>query len=77
VFGDTVNTTARHESTGAPGKIHCSSDTQMELNEVAPLAFSLEERGHVEMKGKGKLLSYWLEASESNELVNRKALKEL
>ena len=77
VFGDTVNTTARHESTGAPGKIHCSSDTQMELDIVAPRDFLLEERGYVDMKGKGELVTYWLEASESNELANKKALEEL
>jgi hypothetical protein len=31
----------------------------------------------VEMKGKGQLPSYWLEASEHNELVNAKALEKL
>lgn len=72
-----MNTTARHESTGAPGKIHCSQTTQEELQEVAPGNFSLQERGYIDMKGKGELLTYWLEASESNELVNKAALEKL
>eukprot|EP00977_Amphora_coffeiformis_P003123 scaffold581_cov169-Amphora_coffeaeformis.AAC.13 len=52
VFGDTVNTTSRHESTGKPGKIHCSSVCQMELVQSAGDRFRLKERGMVEMKGK-------------------------
>jgi len=80
VFGDTVNTAARHEQTGSPGRIHCSNATKGLL--FAPGAangsmYKIEERGLVEMKGKGSQTTYWLSASEDNQLVNSKALHEL
>jgi len=77
VFGDTVNTTSRHESTGKPGKIHCSSVCQMELVQSAGDRFRLKERGMVEMKGKGEQKTFWLEASPSNKDVNRHGLMAL
>lgn len=77
VFGDTVNTTARHESSGLPEMIHCSGSTKIELQEQHNGMFQITERGKVEMKGKGQMTTYWLEASESNLLVNRAALQQL
>jgi hypothetical protein len=77
VFGDTVNTTARHESTGMPGKIHCARSTRVELKQRAHERFVFVERGLVDMKGKGEVLTYWLKSSESNELVNTAALQQL
>lgn len=77
VFGDTVNTAARHESTGSAGMVHCSDVTKMELVKRAPELFVVKDRGLVEMKGKGKQRSHWLFASEMNELVNRSGLKAL
>jgi hypothetical protein len=72
-----VNTTARHESTGEAGKIHCSRVTCEELKKRAPEKFNIVERGLVEMKGKGKQLTYWLSSGECNNLVNESALKQL
>lgn len=77
VFGDTVNTTARHETTGRPGLIHCSHVTRDLLEERSGDMYSLAERGLVEMKGKGQQLTYWLSATEDNPLVNSSALQEL
>jgi guanylate cyclase soluble subunit beta len=52
VFGDTVSTATRHESTGAPGKIHCSKVTGQEIKQRNdPSKYCIVERGMIEMKG--------------------------
>lgn len=69
LFGDMVNTTSRHESTGMPGKIHCSSITFGKLTHFTehPEHYNFTPRGLVDMKGKGQLFTYWLDsAGESN-----------
>ncbi|XP_038064178.1 receptor-type guanylate cyclase Gyc76C-like [Patiria miniata] len=58
LFGDTVNTTSRMESNGLPLKIHCSMEIKENLDKIT--GYTLEERGLVNMKGKGELLTYWL-----------------
>ncbi|XP_053133430.1 atrial natriuretic peptide receptor 1 isoform X2 [Hemicordylus capensis] len=58
LFGDTVNTASRMESNGEALKIHLSAATKSILEEFG--CFELEFRGEVEMKGKGKLRTYWL-----------------
>lgn len=70
LFGDTVNTASRMESNGegrmallppllSPAlRIHLSSETKAVLEEFD--GFELELRGDVEMKGKGKVRTYWL-----------------
>ncbi|XP_077268388.1 guanylate cyclase 32E isoform X2 [Temnothorax americanus] len=60
LFGDTVNTASRMESTGLPLKIHCSSETKQLLDELR--GFFFVERGKVPMKGikGGERLTYFL-----------------
>jgi class 3 adenylate cyclase len=77
VFGDTINTTARHESTGKAGMVHCSDATRKELEMSAPELFVLKDRGLIEMKGKGQQNTHWLYASEMNEFANQTGLKAL
>jgi len=58
LFGDTVNTASRLESTGEPLKIHVSQATKLIFDKFG--TFRLELRGDIELKGKGKVTTYWL-----------------
>jgi class 3 adenylate cyclase len=56
VWGDTVNTASRLETTSVPGRIHVSADLARRLEP----AFVVERRGMIDLKGKGSSETYWL-----------------
>ncbi len=61
-----VNTASRLESTGEALKIHVSHATKMILDKFG--TFNLELRGDIELKGKGKVTTYWLHGSTEKDL---------
>jgi class 3 adenylate cyclase len=64
LFGDTINTTARIESTGEAGRIHLSQETA-DLIIKAGKQNWVERRNEVVVaKGKGALQTFWLSLSE-------------
>jgi hypothetical protein len=79
LFGDTVNTASRHESTGEVGKVQISSSTFAILNDGGPSTeFTFTERGLIDMKGKGKLVTYWLDSSlDANADANPTIIEEI
>lgn len=75
LWGDAVNTAARMESHGEPGKIHCSEAfarqlgttiEELEVEEgassiISRSQFIISYRGEMDVKGKGKMRTYFLE----------------
>lgn len=60
LFGDTVNTAARMESTSVPKKIQVSSSTADQLTKLGKGEWVEPREDDVEVKGKGTLRTYWL-----------------
>jgi class 3 adenylate cyclase len=56
LWGDTVNTASRMESSGVTGAVHCSSSTYGLLKD----RYTFESRGMLEIKGKGTLQTWLL-----------------
>ncbi|KAM9658976.1 LOW QUALITY PROTEIN: guanylate cyclase D-like [Trichechus inunguis] len=59
LFGDTVNTASRMESTGLPYRIHVSRNTAQTLLSLDE-GYKIDIRGQTELKGKGLEETYWL-----------------
>jgi class 3 adenylate cyclase len=76
VWGDTVNVASRLEAYSLPNRIHVSQDTACHLGD----SFALEPRGGIDVKGKGKLetffLSGWPQAHQSARTGARRARRE-
>ncbi|CAH0600120.1 unnamed protein product [Chrysodeixis includens] len=62
LFGDTVNTASRMESTGAAWRIQVSAATAERL--TAAGGYRLRSRGLTQIKGKGAMHTYWLLGKE-------------
>ncbi|MEI8368653.1 MAG: adenylate/guanylate cyclase domain-containing protein [Planctomycetia bacterium] len=56
LWGDTVNVASRMESSGQPGRVHISEQTEAQLRGQ----FALEDRGFVECKGLGAVKTFFL-----------------
>jgi class 3 adenylate cyclase len=57
LWGDTVNTASRMESTGEPGRIHVTARLRDELGD----RFRFTPRGELQVKGKGTMRTYFLD----------------
>jgi len=74
LFGDTVNTASRMESNGSPGLIHCSEKTAHIL--MKSDRHMLSSRGEIDVKGKGKMHTYWLDKAQAhNQYSNETAIQ--
>ena len=60
IWGDAVNIASRMESYALPNTIHLTEETADQLKDK----FLLEKRGYMEIKGKGKLLTYFLKGKK-------------
>ncbi|KAK4875863.1 hypothetical protein RN001_012285 [Aquatica leii] len=69
LFGDTVNTSSRMESNGEPLKIHISYECKVALDKLG--GYITEERGIVNMKGKGDVKTYWLVSATEKAIQRR------
>ncbi|EDX12878.1 soluble guanylate cyclase 88E isoform X1 [Drosophila simulans] len=61
LFGDTVNTASRMESTSIAMKVHISESTKVLIGPN----YKIIERGEIDVKGKGTMGTYWLEEREN------------
>jgi class 3 adenylate cyclase len=60
LFGDTVNTASRMETSSIPGSIHCSSDTAELLRKAGKGQWIMPRTELVTLKGKGTAQTYWV-----------------
>ncbi|GKY95689.1 hypothetical protein MPSEU_000529800 [Mayamaea pseudoterrestris] len=70
LFGDTVNTTARIESTGSPNRIHLSEEAANLLIAAGKQHWVEPRDDVVEAKGKGQLRTYWLVMQKDSDTVS-------
>jgi len=66
LFGDSMNTASRMESTSKALRIQCS-DTAARLARQQDVTLKFTPRGTIKVKGKGKMLSFWCNEGTGNE----------
>jgi class 3 adenylate cyclase len=62
IWGDTVNTASRMESSGSIGKVNISESTYQKIKDLS--FFRFEPRGKIAAKGKGEIEMYYAEGQE-------------
>jgi adenylate cyclase len=67
LWGDTVNTASRMQTTGVPGCIQVTERTRQLLGE----RYLFQERGIIQVKGKGKMRTYFLSGRTGSPTPNR------
>ncbi|XP_068090451.1 atrial natriuretic peptide receptor 1-like [Hyperolius riggenbachi] len=68
LFGDTVNTASRMESTSEALKIQCTCSTYELLKQIG--GYILVCRGTLSIKGKGDMTTYWIEGKTGSSTKN-------
>jgi class 3 adenylate cyclase len=70
VWGDTVNIASRMESTGSPGAVQVSHETYLRIRSM----YVFEDRGEIEVKGKGRMRTWLIKERKKGILVDRDSL---
>ena len=73
LFGDTVNTAARMESTGKRSRIHVSTAFATLLQEQGYGQWVRPREGPVFAQGKGEMATFWLESKEMTKMREQKS----
>lgn len=73
LFGDVVNTSSRMESTSQTNRIQCSQRAAGLLQDQWPAA-RLCRRGVIGIRGKGEMLTYWVN-EEDKPITNTNSIK--
>mmetsp|Transcript_1046 Transcript_1046/g.2212 ORF Transcript_1046/g.2212 Transcript_1046/m.2212 type:complete len:1145 (-) Transcript_1046:169-3603(-) len=68
LFGDTMNTTSRIETTGKKGMIHISQSTAELLQEAGKGHWIIPREDKVVAKGKGELITYWMKIQNNTNI---------
>lgn len=71
VWGDTVNVASRMESSGEPGAIHVSEAVYLQTRQH----FAFAAREPVDIKGRGRMSTYWLLGRAGRAQAGRAAMK--
>ena len=70
VWGDTVNIASRMESTGSPGSVQVSHETYLRIRNM----YEFEDRGEIDVKGKGPMRTWLIKARRGDVRVDRDSL---
>jgi class 3 adenylate cyclase len=66
IIGDAINVAARLQSTDVPGHVQISQDT---YDKIVGGPYDIDQRGEIELKGKGKRMTYLVHPRERKETV--------